>query len=342
MSATTTPLGVLVTGADHIWGQLMAEAVLAAPGLRDATGALRPVGTVVLVLHKAPFDAAILADPRVVCELAAITDRDAMKAITRRHGVESIFHFETVTADHDGGDEDIERTVGVNVAGSINLLEAARTMPMPTKFVFAGSCSVFEDEPPQNVNEQSRRRPTTLYGSTKAAVELVAGAYGTRGAVDARIGLLPANVSWRPSRDNQDLLHDILGAPFSGQDLVIGLDPDLPIRFNGYETCIGNLIELHDLDAGALEPSRSVLQPCVRPTLREIVDALMAAAVDRGLPSPNVIWRSDSAQQARIARFTSRIDDDWPRTLGLTPASLRDIVDRYIDDLLTLTAHARH
>lgn len=332
-------LVVMVTGADHVWGQLTAEAALAAETMVDATGTRREVARVVLPVHHQPYDPQLLENPRVEVAEVSITDEAGIAKLIEGSGVTSVVHFETVTVDRDGGDADIEHTVRTNVLGSWHLLEALRrSAPGAGSLVFCSSCAVFEDDADTSltspVSEATRRRPATLYGATKAAVELLVDAYGGRGDVDARAAVLPMNVSWRPDARNADFLNDVIGAVVDAGPLTLGVEADRKLFLNGYETCIANLFELHDLPAAALGSNRTLLQPGIVATPAEMVDSLRQAARERGHEVGEVTWQPDAGRAQRLGQFPSRVDDSRARGLGLSVPDLGAITRRHLEDLL--------
>lgn len=240
-----TGVAVLITGADEPWGASAASAVLAA-GVVTIDGHPAKVDRVVLPIHRAVRDGGVAADPRVVAAPASIQDAGAMRDLVERHDVTSVIHFETVTGDRDGGDEDVALTVATNLGGSVNLMEALR-LHGGGRFVFCGSLSMFADDQDGAVSEaRTPRFPTSLYGSTKAAVELLATAYAARGLIDARVAVLPAHMVWPPEPAVSDVLHGLLGDLVGHDPLTVPVPEDFRVFVNDAVACGLNLLELHD------------------------------------------------------------------------------------------------
>ena len=61
--------------------------------------------------------------------------------------------------------------IAVNLGGTVNLLEAARLSPTPTRFVLASSCAVYGDTPDAEKSEGSAVDPLSPYAVTKLAGE---------------------------------------------------------------------------------------------------------------------------------------------------------------------------
>lgn len=72
---------------------------------------------------------------------------------------------------------DVQRSVlepdydsGVNISGTVNLLEACRLMSVK-KFIFASSCAVYGDQPVSMIQEETPQHPISYYGLSKLACE---------------------------------------------------------------------------------------------------------------------------------------------------------------------------
>jgi nucleoside-diphosphate-sugar epimerase len=322
---------VLVTGADDVWGQLAAEAVLAAPSLRDPFGHEQQVDALVLMLHEEPWDRRIEADSRVRVVRGDIAHRAEVEEVFAAGLIDSVIHFETVTRDRDNGEDDFGGMVRTNMLGSLNLLECCRAQEHVAKFVFCSSCSVFKDGLLEPVSEQTPRTPSSTYGTTKAIVEMLVNNYSARGFVDGRSSILPMCVSWRPDRRSGEFLYDMFDEPFNGEEIVLPIRPDTRIFFNGWHTCIPNLVELHELDADRLGENRSVLQPGLSVTIQEMLDAFARAAESRRLTIGPVVEKLQPAIQEKVDAYNKFADTSRAAALGLSSEDLDSLVNRYLD-----------
>ena len=293
-------MNVLVTGADDIWGYLTAERILQVAALKNTAGNEKTVESVVLVVHDSPYESAISADPRVKIVNGNITDKAQIEEIIRDNNIESIFHFETVTRDRGDGEDDFDGMIRVNIFGSLNILEACRKTGRTPKLVFCSSCSVFQDGIEECVSPSTRRLPSSTYGTTKTVVELLIANYSARKFVDGRNSVLPMCVSWRPTRANTDFMHDVFKAPFDGNDIDTCLAPDTRLFFNGFHTCIDNLIETHNLNSELLGEDRSLLQPGITASLAEMVDAFQRIGADRGVSVGNIAVQPNAEKTTRV------------------------------------------
>ena len=327
---------VLVTGADDIWGYLTTERILQTPALKDASGVNSPIESVVLVVHNKPYDSAIESDPRVKVVNGDIVNKDEIEAIIIDNRLDSVFHFETVTRDRGDGENDFDGMIRVNIFGSLNILEACRKSGRRPKIVFCSSCSVFQDNIEEAVSASTRRMPSSTYGTTKAIVELLIANYTARGIIDGRSSVLPMCVSWRPSTANTEFMHNVFKAPFDGQDLVITLEPDTTLFFNGYYTCINNLIETHEIDSDALGEDRSLLQPGISVSVEEMINVFRRIGTARGINIGQVVKKFNPEIQAEFNAYNKKTDFSRALSYGLSHEDLNMVVKRYLDAYLAL------
>ena len=84
------------------------------------------------------------SDP--TCYQCDITDSQEVEAIFRTHRFESVFHLASIlpTASR----QDPHKATQVNIAGSLNLLEAARRFQV-NRMIYASSVSVYGTQPPR-------------------------------------------------------------------------------------------------------------------------------------------------------------------------------------------------
>jgi UDP-glucose 4-epimerase len=141
---------------------------------RRLVRALAQAGTEVTVLDLLPFQHA-----GVTSLTGDIRDKSAV-AEAVQPGMDAIVHLAALTSVVNSID-DPEGTYATNVAGTFNLLEAARTTGV-TSFLLASTNAVVGNVGDAVITERSPMRPLSPYGATKAAGEMLlscyAGVYG--------------------------------------------------------------------------------------------------------------------------------------------------------------------
>jgi UDP-glucose 4-epimerase len=141
---------------------------------RRLVRALAQAGTEVTVLDLLPFQ-----HPGVTSLTGDTRDTSAV-AEAVQPGMDAIVHLAALTSVVNSID-DPEGTYATNVAGTFNLLEAARATGV-TSFLLASTNAVVGNVGDATITERSPMRPLSPYGATKAAGEMLlscyAGVYG--------------------------------------------------------------------------------------------------------------------------------------------------------------------
>jgi UDP-glucose 4-epimerase len=106
--------------------------------------------------------------------------RDSDLVLKETKGADAIVHLAAVT---DAASNDIEEIFGINVHGTLNVLEACRKNDI-RKLVFSSSAAVYGDAKPP-LNESMHCKPINLYGASKLASESYISAYASSYGLDA-------------------------------------------------------------------------------------------------------------------------------------------------------------
>jgi nucleoside-diphosphate-sugar epimerase len=134
------------------------------------------------------------AGERVIFEPGDVTDETALRAVAERHGVTSIVHAAAITPRVDRERREPTRIIDVNLGGTVNALEVARSLPDFRRFVYVSSCAVWGEQPgAATIDEDSPANTTNLYGITKLTSERTALRYGELFGMDV-VALRPGNV----------------------------------------------------------------------------------------------------------------------------------------------------
>ncbi len=160
---------ILVTGAT---GQIGSELV---PALRERYGR-----DVVMALgHQTPSGELADAGP---FETADVRDAPVMERIVRDHGAYTIYHLAAILSAAAG---DPKLAWDVNMNGLYTMLEASRQFGCA--LFFPSSIAAFGPGAPKvNTPQDAVQRPTTLYGISKVAGELLCDYYHGKFGVDTR------------------------------------------------------------------------------------------------------------------------------------------------------------
>ncbi|MDE1857884.1 MAG: NAD-dependent epimerase/dehydratase family protein, partial [Thaumarchaeota archaeon] len=174
------PPRVLVTGSA---GQIGAELV---PHLRSLYGK----DNVVAAVHRSPGSPSLKDGPLVSLDTG---DRDAVAMVVKEFKVDTVYHLAALLSAV--GEKDPELAWTVNIDGLRNVLEASRTHGV-SKVFWPSSIGAFgPDAPRTNAPQNAPLNPTTIYGVTKVAGELLCNYYFVKYGLDTRVLRYPGLIS---------------------------------------------------------------------------------------------------------------------------------------------------
>ncbi len=131
---------------------------------------------------------------RVVFEPGDVTNPTRLAEACRDNGVDAIVHAAAITPRFDREQREPTRVIEVNLGGTVNALEVARTLDGFRRFVYISSGAVWGNVPgATELNEDSPANATSLYGITKLASERTTLRYGELFDLDVA-AVRPANV----------------------------------------------------------------------------------------------------------------------------------------------------
>ena len=134
------------------------------------------------------------ARDQVTFESGDITDLARLGEVAGRQDVTSIIHAAVITPRIDREQREPTRIIDVNLVGTVNVLEVARSIPDFGRLVYVSSGAVWGDHPgAAEVNETTPSRATSLYGITKHTCERLCQRYAKLFDMDI-ISMRPANV----------------------------------------------------------------------------------------------------------------------------------------------------
>jgi nucleoside-diphosphate-sugar epimerase len=327
---------VVITGGAGFLGKLLAEKILLRGALTDATGQLREVSELVLVDMAPAQGERWIGDPRVSQVIGDVADRSVLaQAMTANTG--SVFHLAAVVSGQAEADFDIG--MRVNVDATRVLLELARTLPAPPKFVFTSSIAVFGGNLPAVLADDQMLTPQGSYGAQKAICELLVSDMSRKGMIDGRALRLPT-VTVRPGKPNKaasSFASGIIREPLAGVGAVCPASPDTRMWVQSPPRVIENLLIGHEAPATSLVNTRSISVPGITVSVRDMVDSLRRIAGDA--VADRVSWQLDPAIDQLVSSWPQAFSAGRGIALGMTAdASFDDMVRAYMSSTKGMAA----
>ena len=211
-----------------------------------------------------------------------------------------IWHLAAVLS----GQSEAEFDVGlrVNVDATRALLDRARGLATPPRFVFSSTIAALGAPLPDVVPEDQVLRPQSSYGAAKVIAETLVSEYSRRGFVDGIACRVPT-VAVRPGKPNSALssfVSGIIREPLAGLDAVCPVPLDTRVWITSPSVATANLAHAATVPASVLPDRRVVNLPGLSVTPAEMLDSLErlgGAAADNACESRSI--RTPRASSAR-------------------------------------------
>ena len=280
---------ILVTGA---LGQIGAELV---PALRARHGVDNVIATDLKVLP--PSGATAIAPyGHLDC-----TEPHQLHEAVRRYDVGTIYHLAALLSA--SAEAAPQLAWSVNMNGLYNVLEVARGYGC--QVFFPSSIGAFGPTTPRDATPQvTVQRPTTIYGVTKVAGELLCDYYASRFGIDTRGLRLPGLISYvaAPGGGTTDYAVEMFYHAVRYGRYTCFLSADTRLDMMYMPDAIGAMMDLMAADSGSLR-----YRNAYNVTAMSVTPAEIAAAITRQVPGFAVDYEVDPVRQA--------IADSWPRSL---------------------------
>ncbi len=280
---------MLVTGAA---GQIGSELV---PELRKRYGK----DNVVAGGHKTkPSDDLLNSGP---FEVVDVQDKGMLEEVVSRYDIDTIYHMSSILSAT--GEQNPQLAFNVNIVGIYNILEVGRERKLERIIIPSSIAAFGPDTPKENTPNETILRPTTMYGVSKVAGELLGNYYFTKYALDVRGVRFPGIISWKtaPGGGTTDyavaIFYDAI--KYGKYDCFVREDTVLPMMYMPDATKA--LINLAEADVSKLKHHSDFNVASMSFSAGEL-----AAEIKKHLPELKVTYKPD---------FRQKIADSWPHSL---------------------------
>jgi nucleoside-diphosphate-sugar epimerase len=279
---------VLVTGAG---GQIGSELV---PALRRGLGSAAVMATDLRPLAGELAE----AGPSAVVDCL---DAAAVAEAAARHDADTVFHLAALLSAT--AERDPTRAWRVNMETLANVLEVARERRLAL-FVPSSVAAFGPTTPADPAPQDTLQRPTSIYGVTKVAGELLCDYYQQRWGVDTRGLRYPGLISHSapPGGGTTDYAVAIFHHAVRDGRYTCFLAADTRLDMMYMPDAVRAAVELMDAD-----PKRLVHRNAFNVTAMQLTPAGMAAEIRRHVPGFEIAYEVDPVRQ--------RIAESWPRRM---------------------------
>lgn len=304
---------VLVTGC---LGQIGSELVLR---LREDLGNENVVATDIRMPEK-------LEDGELF-EILDVMDYEKMRALVEKYQVDTLIHLAALLSAV--AEAKPKFAWDLNMVGLVNALEVAREFKL--KFFTPSSIGAFGPNTPKDETPQDTlQRPTTMYGVTKVAGELLCDYYYTKHGVDTRGVRFPGLISYKtlPGGGTTDYAVDIYYSAIKEGKYTCFIDRGTAMDMMYMPDAIEAIVQLMNAD-----PKNLVHRNAFNISAMSFEPEEIKASIKKVFPDFEMDYAVDPVRQS--------IADSWPNSLDISCAQKewgfqpRYDLDKMTQDMLT-------
>ncbi|MGD2105280.1 MAG: NAD-dependent epimerase/dehydratase family protein [Anaerolineae bacterium] len=234
-------------------------------------------------------------------EFLDVTQRGAIGAVVDRYNVDTIYHMAALLSAT--GEKKPHVAWNVNINGLYKILEIARERRVSRVF-WPSSIAAFGPETPKDETPQETvMRPTTMYGITKVAGELLGNYYVKRFGMDVRGVRYPGIISSAtlPGGGTTDYAVEIFYEALKHQRYTCFLERDTVLPMMYMPDCVRATLMLMDAPFVRLKHHADFNLAALSFSPEEL-----AAEIKKHIPDFEIEYRPDYRQE---------IADSWPRRI---------------------------
>jgi len=227
-------------------------------------------------------------------------EKNRLSEVLYEHEIDTIYHMASILS---ATGEKIPQTAwDININGLINVLEAGRSYKVD-KIIWPSSIAAFGPTTPrENTPNVTVLQPTTMYGITKVAGELLAEYYYKKYDLDVRSIRLPGIISSEtlPGGGTTDYAVEIFYEAIKNKRYTCFLREDTVLPMMYQPDCLKCMVDLLEADDSKLK--RRVYNI----TGMSFSAGEIAAEITKHIPDFEIDYKPD---------FRQEIADSWPKTI---------------------------
>ncbi|HDP95853.1 MAG TPA: L-threonine 3-dehydrogenase [Candidatus Aminicenantes bacterium] len=259
-----------------------------------------------------------------------VTCAKEMEQVVQKYRIDTVFHLAAILSAV--GERKPQLAWKVNMDGLVNVLELARSNGCAV-FVPSSIAAFGPDTPKQDTPQDTLQRPTSIYGVTKVAGELLCDYYHERFGVDVRGVRYPGIISNEtlPGGGTTDYAVEIFYDAIRQGKYTCFLKPDTALDMMYMPDALNAALRIMQTPGDKL-----VHRNAFNVTAMSITPAELAQEIRRHIPDFEIRYEVDSMRQAIADSWPDRMDDSAARQeWGWTPEY--DLESMTADMIQTLT-----
>ena len=197
----------------------------------------------------------------------------------------------------------------IQMNGLLNILEVAREKGCAV-FTPSSIGSFGPETPKVNTPQDTIQRPTSMYGVTKVATELLSNYYHCKYGVDTRSVRFPGLISYTtlPGGGTTDYAVEIYYAAVKGEEFVCPIAPGTFMDMMYMPDALRAAVELMEADPARLKHRNSFNIASM-----SFDPEILAAAIRKEIPDFRMRYEVDPVREAIAQSWPDRMDDSCAR-----------------------------
>jgi len=235
------------------------------------------------------------------------TDAQAVAAAVREQRVDVVYHLAALLSAV--AEKKPHQAYEVNLGGLYNVLEVAREAGCAV-FTPSSIAAFGPSTPPDPTPQDTIQRPTTMYGVTKVAGELLCDYYHSAFGVDTRGLRYPGLISYvaPPGGGTTDWAVEIFHAALEHGEYACFLAEGTQLDMMYMPDAIRAAMELMEADADRLEHRNAF-----NVTAMQLTPERLAGAIREHVPEFRLTYDVDPVKQRIAESWPKRLDDSAAR-----------------------------
>lgn len=236
-----------------------------------------------------------------------VTEKEQISLVIRKHKIDTVYNLAAILSVV-GEAKPLEAWhIGIN--GLLNVLEVSReyrcAVFTPSSIGAFGASTPLDHTPQDTI-----QRPTTMYGITKVAGELLSDYYFKRFGVDTRSVRYPGIISnvTLPGGGTTDYAVEIFYAAVKGKKYVCPLSPRTFLDMMYMPDALEAAIQLMEV-----EPSKLKHRNSFNVTAMSFCPEMIAAEIKKHLPDFVISYEIDPIKQSIADSWPNKMDDSCAR-----------------------------
>ncbi len=241
-----------------------------------------------------------------IFEIVDVTNPDQLAKVAAKHNVDTVIHLAAILSAI--GENKPQLLWNINMNGLYNVLELARDLNLMV-FTPSSIAAFGEDTPQDNTPQDTIQRPSTIYGVSKVAGELLCDYYFKRYGVDTRGVRYPGLISNEalPGGGTTDyavhIFYEAIKKGHFTSNIAAGTFMDMMYMPDALKA----IVELIEAD-----PAKLVHRNAFNITAMSFDPEILKKAIQKEIPAFTMDYDVDQLKQ--------KIANSWPNSLDDTAA----------------------